>query len=41
VADITRARNRLQWTPSRTDLDHIVRSAWEWQEQHPRRVRTR
>jgi UDP-glucose 4-epimerase len=36
VADITRARQALEWTPQRADLDGIVRSAWEWRRQHPR-----
>lgn len=30
VASATRARERLGWRPTRTDLDDIVRTAWEF-----------
>jgi len=30
VADITRATSVLGWTPTRSDLDTIVRTAWNW-----------
>jgi len=30
VADATRFRRRFGWTPARSDLDAIVRTAWEW-----------
>jgi UDP-glucose-4-epimerase GalE len=35
VADIQRARRRLDWTP-REGLDAMVRSAWTWVQSHPR-----
>ncbi len=31
VADSTRARRELGWTPRHSDLDTMVRTAWEWQ----------
>jgi UDP-glucose 4-epimerase len=34
VADNTRARELLCWTPQRT-LDDIIASAWAWHSSHP------
>lgn len=36
VADPTRAQTVLGWVPSKSDLRSIIRSAWEWQQRHPR-----
>jgi UDP-glucose 4-epimerase len=36
VADPTRAKTVLGWTPSVSDLPSIIRSAWEWRLEHPR-----
>jgi UDP-arabinose 4-epimerase len=37
IADPRRARERLQFSPSRSDLETIIRSAWTWhQKAHPR-----
>jgi len=33
VADATRARNELGWTPERSDLASILSSAWQWHSQ--------
>lgn len=35
VADSSRLRNELGWEPVHSDLDTIVRSAWEWHSTHP------
>lgn len=35
VADSTRAEQVLRWTPA-SDLNSIIRSAWEWKQRHPR-----
>jgi UDP-glucose 4-epimerase len=35
VADPRRIKTVLGWTPTRSDLTSIVRSAWEWRLQHP------
>ena len=35
VADARKAISELGWTPRRTDLHDIVRSAWEWHRNHP------
>ncbi len=35
VADSTRAKQVLGWTPS-SNLESIIRSAWEWKQHHPR-----
>ncbi|MEO6365504.1 MAG: UDP-glucose 4-epimerase GalE [Luteimonas sp.] len=34
VADATRARALLQWTPRYPDLDTIVAHAWAWEQKH-------
>ena len=35
VADPTRAKKVLGWTPAHSDLTTMVRSAWEWLLAHP------
>lgn len=35
VADATKARTELGWTPKYTDLKSIVQSAWDWHRAHP------
>ncbi len=35
VADSTRAREVLGWDPTRSTLDDMVGSAWEWFKGHP------
>ena len=35
VADASRARALLEWTPKQPSLDAIVRSAWAWMQAHP------
>ena len=35
VADASRARELLDWTPKQPSLDAIVRSAWAWMQAHP------
>jgi len=35
VADASRARAVLGWTPQQAALDAIVRSAWDWMQAHP------
>ncbi|HWM39907.1 MAG TPA: UDP-glucose 4-epimerase GalE [Streptomyces sp.] len=37
VASAERARNRLGWRPSRTDLAEIVQDAWDFTQQHTQR----
>lgn len=36
VADATRARTELGWTPAYDTLDKIVATAWNWHQSHPR-----
>lgn len=36
VADARSARERLGWNPTRSTLDQMVKSAWEWMQRHPR-----
>jgi UDP-glucose 4-epimerase len=38
IADPTRAKSVLGWEPAVSDLDSIVRSAWEWRLRNPRVV---
>lgn len=38
VADASRARTLLDWTPSYPALETILRSAWEWRLNHPRGI---
>jgi UDP-glucose 4-epimerase len=35
VADSRKAKRILGWTPKRSDLQTIIRSAWEWSVRHP------
>lgn len=35
VADSSRAREILAWTPERSDLETMIGSAWEWFQAHP------
>jgi UDP-glucose 4-epimerase len=35
VADASRARAGLGWTPKQPELEAIVRSAWDWMQTHP------
>jgi UDP-glucose 4-epimerase len=35
VADASLIKTVLGWTPTQSDLDSIVRSAWEWRVRHP------
>lgn len=35
IADSTRARNELDWTPCRSSLDEMISSAWDWMQRHP------
>ena len=36
VADSSRARSLLDWTPVHSTLDEMIGSAWEWMQRHPR-----
>ncbi len=36
VAAADLARNQLGWSPRHSDLDTILRSAWDWHRSHPR-----
>ena len=40
VADPTRAKTVLGWTPHASDLRSIIRSAWDWRLRHPQGYRT-
>jgi UDP-glucose 4-epimerase len=40
LADASRARSELGWTPAWTDPVEIVRSAWEWHRAHPEGYRS-
>jgi len=35
VADASKAQRTLNWTPSRSDLPTILRTAWNWHLRHP------
>jgi UDP-glucose 4-epimerase len=35
VADATRARTELGWNPTRSTLDQMIGSAWDWMERNP------
>jgi UDP-glucose 4-epimerase len=35
VADSTLAQTTLDWQPQYTDLEDIVRTAWQWHHSHP------
>ncbi len=36
VADARQARGVLDWQPQYTDIESIVRTAWQWHSKHPR-----
>jgi UDP-glucose 4-epimerase len=36
IADPSRAKSVLGWTPTISDLPAIIESAWKWREEHPR-----
>jgi UDP-glucose 4-epimerase len=36
VADATKAKKILGWTPALSNLDSILRSDWDWRQRHPR-----
>jgi UDP-glucose 4-epimerase len=36
VASYDRARSVLGWNPQYSDVESIMRSAWEWHKSHPR-----
>jgi UDP-glucose 4-epimerase len=40
IADPTRAKAVLGWTPQISDLRSIIRSAWDWRLRHPQGYRT-
>jgi UDP-glucose 4-epimerase len=35
VADASRAREVLGWTPKQPELRQIVATAWDWMQAHP------
>ena len=35
IADSTRARTELDWSPSRSTLDEMIGSAWDWMQRNP------
>ena len=35
IADARRAREELGWIPKYTDIDEIVKTAWNWHKSHP------
>ena len=35
IADPAKIKNLLGWTPKYSDLDTMIRSAWNWHSQHP------
>lgn len=35
IADSTKARTILGWSPQYDSVEHIIRSAWKWTESHP------
>lgn len=35
LADATRAREELGWTPTRSTLDQMIGSAWDWMQRNP------
>jgi UDP-glucose 4-epimerase len=36
IADSTRARSELGWSPSRSSLDEMIASAWDWMQRNPK-----
>lgn len=41
IADATKARTILGWTPEKAELEGIIRDAWEWHRSHPAGYGTR
>jgi UDP-glucose 4-epimerase len=35
IADSTRAREELGWNPTRSTLEDMIGSAWQWMQAHP------
>ncbi len=35
VADYARARTELGWHPAQSQINHIVKTAWQWHQAHP------
>ena len=35
IADTTRARELVDWNPTRSTMDEMIGSAWEWMQRHP------
>lgn len=35
IADTTKARELLDWTPSHSTMDEMIGSAWSWMQRHP------
>ncbi|MGA7919578.1 MAG: UDP-glucose 4-epimerase GalE [Candidatus Acidiferrales bacterium] len=35
VAEAAKAKSVLSWVPSKSDLNCIIKSAWEWRQKHP------
>ncbi len=40
VADSSKAQQVLEWRPQYTDIESIVRTAWNWHSKHPRGYRS-
>jgi UDP-glucose 4-epimerase len=32
VADVRRLKEAFAWEPSHDDIEHIVRTAWQWEQ---------
>jgi UDP-glucose 4-epimerase len=35
IADASRAKQELGWTPRRSSLQEMIASAWEWRQRFP------
>lgn len=35
IADTSRAVDLIQWNPTRSTMDQMINSAWEWMQRHP------
>jgi UDP-glucose 4-epimerase len=35
IADTTRARELVDWNPTRSTMDEMIGSAWDWMQRHP------
>lgn len=35
IADTSRARDLVDWNPTRSTMDHMIGSAWDWMQRHP------